>query len=147
MASGRAGGAGQGGRSLNATVPSWIGWSPVGAHLGRWWTVLERLGEESASGREIPLLRDEDVDDLAELVDRPVQIDPSSGHFDVHLIDKPPITGGVPAGTRRVDQQRGEPLHPPIHAHVINLDAPLDQQLLPITVGRSRSADTTAPPR
>ena len=34
--------------------------------------MVERLDEESASGREIPFLRNEDVDDLAELVDRPV---------------------------------------------------------------------------
>jgi hypothetical protein len=37
--------------------------------------MVERLDEESASGREIPFLRDEDVDDLAVLVDRPVQLD------------------------------------------------------------------------
>jgi hypothetical protein len=29
--------------------------------------MVERLDEESASGREIPFLRDEDVDDLAKL--------------------------------------------------------------------------------
>jgi len=51
---------------------SWIRGSPVGAHLGRAWTVLECAGEEPASGREIPFRRDEDVDDLAELVDRPI---------------------------------------------------------------------------
>jgi hypothetical protein len=80
--------------------------------------VVERLGEEPASSREIPFLRDEDVDDLAELVDRPVQIDPPPGHFDVRLIDKPPITGGVPARSCRVDQQRGEPLHPAVDGDV-----------------------------
>ena len=109
--------------------------SPIGAHLGRSWTVVECLGEESANGCEIPFLRNEDVDDLAELVDRPVQIDPPPGHFDVRLIDKPPITRGMTAGSCRVDQQRSEPLHPPEHAHVIGLDAPLGQQLLHVTVG------------
>jgi hypothetical protein len=39
--------------------------------------MLQRLGEESAGGREIPLLGNQDIDDLAELVDRPIQIDPS----------------------------------------------------------------------
>ena len=57
---------------------SWIHRSPVGVHLVRAWTVVERAGEEPASGREIRFLRNEDVDDLTELVDRPVQIDPSS---------------------------------------------------------------------
>jgi hypothetical protein len=71
------------GRGQQLSEHSRIRRSPVGAHLGRWCTVLERLGEESASGREIPFLRDEDVDDLAELVDRSVQIDPSPGDFEV----------------------------------------------------------------
>ena len=94
------------------------------------------VGEEPASGRQIPLLRDEDVDDLAELVNRAVQIDPASGHFDVRLIDKPPITGRMPAGSCRVDQQRREPLHPAVDGHVIDLDAPLDQQLFDVAVGQ-----------
>ena len=41
--------------------------SPVGAHLGRGWVVLKCVGEEPASGCYIPFLREEDVDDLAEL--------------------------------------------------------------------------------
>jgi hypothetical protein len=34
--------------------------------------VLECPGEESAGGRDVPLLGDQNVDDLAELIDRPV---------------------------------------------------------------------------
>jgi hypothetical protein len=34
--------------------------------------VLECAGEELAGGHQIPLLGDQNVDDLAELVDRPV---------------------------------------------------------------------------
>ncbi len=74
--------------------------------------------KEPAGSCQIALLGDQDVDDLAELVDRPVQIDPSSGDFDVRFVDEPPITAGVPAGSSRVDQQRSEPLHPPVHTHV-----------------------------
>jgi hypothetical protein len=48
------------------------------------------MGEESASGREIPFLCDEDVNDLAKLVDRPVQIDPPPGDFDVRFVDRSP---------------------------------------------------------
>jgi hypothetical protein len=40
----------------------------------------------------------------------------------------------MPAGTCRVDQQRGEPLHPPIDRHVIDVDAPLGQQLFNIAI-------------
>jgi hypothetical protein len=66
--------------------------SPVGAHLGRLWTVVERLCEEPASGRQVPFLGHKDVNNLPKLVDRPVQIDPSPGDFDVGLVDEPPIT-------------------------------------------------------
>jgi hypothetical protein len=78
--------------------------SPVGGHFGRAWAVVERMGEEPAGDREIPFLCDEDVNDLAKLVDRPVQIDPPPGDFDVRFVDEPPITGGVPAGLCCVDQ-------------------------------------------
>jgi hypothetical protein len=88
--------------------------SPVGAHLGRAWAVVERLAEEPVSGREISFFRDEDIDDLAELVDRSVQMDSSSSDFEIGLVDKPPIAGYVPAGSCRVDRQRCEPLHPPV---------------------------------
>jgi hypothetical protein len=73
----------------------------------------------------IPFLRDEDIDDLPELVDRRVQIDPTSRDFEVGLIHEPPITGDVSARSRSVDEQRSEPLHPPIDGHMINLDATL----------------------
>jgi hypothetical protein len=45
------------------------------------------------------------------------------------------------------DQQRGEPLHPPVHAHVIDVDAPLDQEFLPRHGRKARSADASAPPK
>ena len=44
-------------------------------------------GEESAGGRHVPILCDEDVDDLAILLDRPVQIDPAPSDLDISLID------------------------------------------------------------
>jgi hypothetical protein len=99
--------------------------------------VAERTGEEPASGREIPLLRDEDIDDLPELVDRPVQVDSTSRDFDVGLIHEPPITGDVSARSCSVDEQRSEPRHPPIDGHMINLDATLGQQLLNVSIGQS----------
>ena len=101
--------------------------SPVSAHLGRARAVLQRADEELASGREIPFLRDEDVDDLAELVDRAVQIDPPPGHFDICLINEPSIPGRVPAGSCCANHQRNEPLHPAIDGHMINADAAFGQ--------------------
>ena len=78
--------------------------SSVGAHLCWAWAMLEGVGEELASGRKIPILRDEDVDDLAILVDRPIQIDSAPGDLDIRLIDEPPITRRVPAGPGRINQ-------------------------------------------
>jgi hypothetical protein len=50
-----------------------------------------------------PFLGEQDVDDLAELVDCPVQTDPPPGDFDVRFVDEPPITAGVPVRSCRVD--------------------------------------------
>jgi hypothetical protein len=85
------------GRGQELSEHSWIRGGAVGAHLGRAWAVVERVGEESVSGREVSFLCDEDVDDLAELVNRPIQIDPSSGDSDIRFVDEPPLTGGMPA--------------------------------------------------
>ncbi len=54
---------------------------------------------------------------------------------DVCLVDEPPVASGVPAGSRRVDQQRGVPLHPPPHAHVIDGEATLGQQFFDVSAG------------
>ena len=104
-----------------------IGRRPISAHLGWAWAVLESTGEEPASGRQIPLLGHQDINDLAILIDGPVQIDPTPSDLDICLIDEPPITRRVPAGPGRLNQQRGEPVHPPVHGHMVNLDASLGQ--------------------
>jgi len=54
----------------------------VQVHLGRSRSLLKCLGEEPTGGRQIPFLCGEDIDDLAELIDRPVQIDPPTRDFD-----------------------------------------------------------------
>jgi hypothetical protein len=41
----------------------------------------------------------------------------------------------VPAGSCCVDEQRREPLHPPIDGHVVDIDTSLDQELFHVTVG------------
>jgi hypothetical protein len=75
--------------------------------------VLQGTGEELAGGGQISFLADHDVDDLAELVDRV----------------------GVPAGSGGVDHQWGEMLYPALDAHVIDVDATLDQQFFGVSVG------------
>jgi hypothetical protein len=100
--------------------------------VGRWRRA--RLKNRRA-GRGVPLLGQQHVDDLAVLVDRPIQVPPLAGDLDVGLIDEPAVPGGVPEWAGGVSEQRGEPLHPPVHGHVIDLDAALGQQLLHIPIG------------
>ena len=96
--------------------------------------MLECAGEESAGGRHVLLLRDQHVDDLSELVDRPIQVAPLPGDLDVGLVGEPAISRDVSAWPGGVDKQRREPLHPAIDGHVIDGDAPLGQQLLHVSV-------------
>jgi hypothetical protein len=55
---------------------------------------------------------DEHVDDLAELVDRPVHIAPPPGDLHIGLVDLPAISNTMPARPSSLGQQRCEPLHP-----------------------------------
>ena len=67
----------------------------VGRHLHRRRAVRQGAGEECPSSLGIAALRDEDVDDLAVLVDRAVKVEPAAGDLDVGLIDEPAIARGV----------------------------------------------------
>ena len=102
-----------------------IGRRAISAHLDWVWALGEGTGKESASSCQIPLLGDQDIDDLAILVDRPIQIDPAPGDLHICLIDTPPITRRMPTRPGRINQQQGEPLHPPVDRDMIDLDAPL----------------------
>jgi hypothetical protein len=71
-------------------------------------------GEEGTRGGDVATLRDVHVDHLALLVDRPVDVGPDPGDLDVGLVDEPAVPGQVPDRPGRVNQQRCEPLRPPI---------------------------------
>jgi hypothetical protein len=43
----------------------------------------------------------------------------------------------MPARSDRLDEQRGKPLHPPVHGHVIDRDATLSQQFFDVSIGQS----------
>jgi hypothetical protein len=85
-----------------------VGGRAISGDLDRGRPVIKGTGEESASGGQIPLLGDHDVNDLAELVDRSVQIDPPTADLDVRFVDKPTIAWGVPAESGRINQQWGD---------------------------------------
>ena len=105
-------------------------------HLGRVTVNSQGGGEECARRSDVSSLRDVHVDHLPMLVDRPVDEGPDPGDLDVGLVDKPPIPGQVPDRPGRVDQQRGEPLHPPIECDVVDLDATLGEKLFEVPVGQ-----------
>jgi hypothetical protein len=113
----------------------WVGGGAIGGDLGRGRAVLEGAGEESPGGRYVPLLGNQNIDHLPELVDAPVQVDPSSGDLDVRLIHEPAITWHMSTRSCRIDQQRSETLHPPKDRNVIDSDAPLGQRFFHVSVG------------
>ena len=99
----------------------------VGGDLDRRRPVPQGSDEEPAGGGGVPLLGQQHVDDLPVLVDRAVEVPPPPGHLDVGLVDEPPVSGGVPERSGGVGEQRGEPLHPPVHGHLVDLDAAFGQ--------------------
>jgi transposase IS116/IS110/IS902 family protein len=106
-----------------------------GRHLGR----ADGLLEEPAGGLGVSVSGDEHVDDLAELVDRAVDIAPPAGDLHIGLVHEPAVPDQVAAWPCGVGQQRREPLHPPVDGDVVDLDAALGQQLLDVAVGEAEA--------
>jgi hypothetical protein len=68
----------------------------VGGDLGWDGACAQRPGEEPPGRRQVALFRQQDIDDLAMLVDGPVQVRPLAGDLEVGLIGEPPVAGQVP---------------------------------------------------
>ena len=49
----------------------------------------QRPGEEAPSGRQVTARRQQNIDDLAMLIDSPVEIGPFTGDLQIGLIDLP----------------------------------------------------------
>ncbi len=96
--------------------------SQIGDDLIRFAMRGQRSGEESARRCNVTPRGDVDVDDLAMLVNCPVNVTPNTGDFDVGFVNEPPAANSVATRPRRVDQQGREALHPTVDRDVINLD-------------------------
>src|SRR4029450_12534850 len=72
------------------------------------------LFEEPAGGPEVAPRGDDHVDDLAELVDRTIDVAPPAGDLDIGLIHLPAISNTMSARPSGLGQQRRESLHPPV---------------------------------
>jgi hypothetical protein len=97
-----------------------------------------RHAEPAGGGRVAPW-GDEHVDDLAERVDRPVDIAPAPGDLHIRLVDLPSVADTLTAGSGGIGQQRREPLHPPVDGDVVDLDAAFGEQLLDISVRQAKA--------
>ncbi len=91
-----------------------VGGRAVGRDLGRGRARAQRPGEEAPRGCQVTARRQQNIYDLAMLVDRPVEIGPLAGDLQVGLVDEPPVTGSVTARSHSLDELRGETLHPPV---------------------------------
>jgi hypothetical protein len=93
--------------------------------------------EEPARRGRIPAGRDQHVDDLPVLVDGPVDVAPDTVYPDICFVHVPPVARCVASEPGGVGQQRSEPLDPPEHRDVVDLDTALDQELLDVAVGQA----------
>lgn len=93
----------------------------LGCDLTRTPMGYQRALKEPCGRRDVALLRDIDVDDLAVLIHVPVDVTPDAGNLDVSLVREPSIVDTATTRPGRVDQKRREPLHPSVNRDVINL--------------------------
>jgi hypothetical protein len=61
----------------------------------------------------------------------------------VGLIDEPAVADDVTTGPGCIDEQGGEPLHPPVHGHMIDVDPALAEKLVNIAI---RQPEPQIPP-
>jgi hypothetical protein len=95
--------------------------------------------EELVGGRGISPSGDQHVDDLAELVDRSVDVAPLPCHLHIGFIDLPAVTDGVPTRPGGLGQQWREPQYPPVDRDVVNLDPALSEELFDVAVGQGEA--------
>src|SRR6266508_3510130 len=82
------------------------------------------------------------TDDLAELVDRAVDVAPLPGDLHVGPVDLPAVTDRMPAGPSGLGQQQRESLDPAVDGGVVDLDPAFGERL-----GRTGASDPTTEPR
>jgi hypothetical protein len=79
------------------------------------------------------------------LIDCPVQIGPAAGDLDIGLVDEPPVTDAVGAGSGSVDELGREGLDPPVDLSRDPRRYPARRAALRRRGRTGRNADTSAP--
>ena len=97
----------------------------------------QRPGEAAPGSCQVAPRGQQDVDDLAVLIDCAVQVGLPAGDLQVGLIDEPQVPGNVPARASGLRKLRRQALDPPVDSDVIDRDAALSQQFLDIPVRQS----------
>jgi hypothetical protein len=111
----------------------WTGRDPIGGDLGRDRARAQRPDEEPAAARQVTSIGQQGVDELAVLVNRPLQVGPPAGHLHIGLVGEPAVAGSAAAEPGRFqDGPGGEPLDPSADGEVINGDAALSDQFLDV---------------
>ena len=95
--------------------------------------------EEAAGSPPVTLDGEEDIDDLAELVDGAVDIAPPASDLHIRLIHLPAVPDGVPAGPGGLGEQRREPLHPAVDGDVVDFDAAFGEQFFDVAEGQAET--------
>jgi hypothetical protein len=114
----------------------------VGGDLTRTPVGCQCALKERRGRRYVAALRDRAVDDLAVLVQGPVDVAPDTGNFHVGLVYEPPVADSVTTRPGRIDQQRREALDAPVDRDVINLDPTFGQEFFHVSI---RQAITPVP--
>jgi hypothetical protein len=83
--------------------------------------------------------REEHIDDLAELVDRTIDLAPAARDLQAGLVDLPAVSDDMPTRSGSLGKQRGEPQHPLVDRDVVDLDAAFGEQLLDVALGQAKA--------
>src|SRR6266508_1578220 len=125
------------GRRQHVIEDAGVGPVPVSGDLNRLPSgASDGPSEKPANRVRVPARRQKHVDDLAELVDCSEQVPPGPSYLQVGLIDVPAIPDDVPTGPGCLGELGCEPLHPPVHRHVVNHDPALGEEFLDVSVGQ-----------
>jgi hypothetical protein len=95
--------------------------------LGRLERALAEADKARGDSAEGELTR---ANDLTGLVNGAAEVGPATGNLDAGFVDEPPIPDHVPRRPGGGDELRCKGLHPPVDGDMIDVNAPLSQQLL-----------------
>lgn len=102
-----------------------------------WFAVCGKRRAEEGSGRfDVSARRHEHVDDLAVLINSPLDISQTTRDFHIRFINKPAATNCVTARPSSVNQQRSETLHPPIGGDMIDINTAFCKRFFNIAIGK-----------